>query len=528
MAAGKRSASDRPSPRIAMVDDDPAHLQVVKIILMRESLAADLHLFDDPLRALEFLATEPVNLVLLDIGMPRMNGFEVFSRLRAPGPNQTTPVIFLTAFRETDAIVQAFEMGAADVLGKPLISPILTARIRSILDTQDLQRELRQRNDELETTNRLKDEMVSICSHDLRSPLSAIDLICQFLNESLEDRSKHSAPVLVNRIINQSRLARRLVDNLLDLNRIEEGKLLPTPSFFRLRELLAACAEDEVPLLQARGIKLTANFPPEDLLCFGDREMIAQIVRNVLGNAIKFSRSQVTLDAQAPPVGADTAGQISLIVSDDGAGIPAEDVDFVFEKYRKSDMRTLGSGLGLFISRKMVELHHGRIEAWSKPGQGARFTVTLPHVVAAGALPDLSGLTDSRVLVLSASKANALLLEGVLIEAGLIHVTKEWSQDPYAPSSLPHIVVADAQAPHLERIAQVGRAMKEQGVKAVWLLLGSPGEAAAVERLVDGSYERLDAPVNPLSYLLRIEALLGRAGSADAAEGAASPRAVRR
>ena len=81
-----------------------------------------------------------------------------------------------------------------------------------------------------------------------------------------------------------------------------------------------------------------------------------------------------------PEGGADAAGQLSLIVSDDGAGIPAEDLEFVFEKYRKSDMRTLGSGLGLFISRKMVELHHGRIEAWSEPGQGARFTVTLPHV----------------------------------------------------------------------------------------------------------------------------------------------------
>jgi signal transduction histidine kinase len=527
MPSTKRSSSDRPGARIAMVDDDPAHLQVVKIILMRESLAVDLHLFDDPIRALEYLATDAVNLILLDIGMPRMNGFDLFARLRAPGPNQSTPVIFLTAYKETDSIVRAFEMGAADVLGKPLISPILTARIRAILDTQDLQSQLRQRNADLETTNRLKDEMVSICSHDLRSPLSAIDLICQFLNESLEGRSKHSAPVLVNRIINQSRLARRLVDNLLDLNRIEEGKLLPTPSFFRLRELLAACAEDEVPLLQARGVKLAANFPPEDLLCFGDREMIAQVVRNVLGNAIKFTRSQVSLDTIVPGSGADAAGQVSLIVSDDGAGIPAEDLDLVFEKYRKSDMRTLGSGLGLFISRKMVELHHGRIEAWSEPGQGARFTVTLPHVVSAGALPDLSGLTDSRVLVVSASKSNALLLEGVLIEAGLIHVTKEWSVDPHAPSSLPHIIVADAQAPHAERLAQVGRAIQEQGATPVWLVVGSAAEAAAVERLVDGAHTRLDAPVNPLSYLQRVAALLSQAGTAAGAPGPAQQRAAR-
>jgi two-component system, sensor histidine kinase and response regulator len=512
MASGKRLSSDRPGPRIAIVDDDPAHLQVVKIILTRESLATDLHLFDDPIVALEYLAKEPVNLILLDIGMARMGGFDVYARLRTPGPNQTTPIIFLTAFKETETIVQAFELGAADVLGKPLISPILTARIRSILDTQDLQRQLRLRNDELETTNRLKDEMVSICSHDLRSPLSAIDLICQFLNESIEGRSKHSAPVLVNRIINQSRLARRLVDNLLDLNRIEEGKLLPTPSFFRMRDLLATCTEDEVPLLQARGVKLLSTLPPEDVLCFGDREMIAQVIRNVLGNAIKFTRSHVNLETRVVNGAGDTQGEIELTVTDDGPGVPAEDLAVIFDKYRKSDLRTLGSGLGLFISRKMVELHHGKIVAGSDPGKGARFTITLPHVIQAGQLPDLAELTDGRVLVVSASKPNALLLEGVLIEAGLVHVTKEWSPDAESGSTLPHIVVVDAQAPAMDRLTQIVRAFKDAGVHPAWIVVGSEQEAATVDRWTEGSHERLPVPINPLVYLRRIHALLVQPG----------------
>jgi len=532
MTAAKWNASDRPVPRIAIVDDDPAHLQVVKIILMRESLAADLQLFDDPLRALEFLSAQAVNLILLDIGMPRMNGFDVFTRLRAAGPNQATPVIFLTGMKETDSIIRAFEMGAADVLGKPLMSPILTVRIRTILHTQDLQRELRERNEELEATNRLKDEMVSICSHDLRSPLSAIDLICQFLHESLEGRTKHTAPALVNRIVNQSRLARRLVDNLLDLNRIEEGKLVPAPSFFRLRDVLAACAEDEMPQLHARGVKLSTTLPPEDLLCFGDREMIAQVVRNLLGNAIKFTRSRVSLDTRLPdtrPLDGrrDATGQVELIVTDDGAGIPSEDLSVIFEKYRKSDRRTLGSGLGLFISRKMVELHHGRIEAHSEPGVGARFTVMLPHAVPAAALPDLSGLSDSRVLVVSASKPSALLLESVLVEAGLTQVTKEWSAECTVPSQMPDIVVVDAQAAHPERLAQVSRAVREQGAAPAWLLVGSPEEAAAVQRWVGGSPARLDAPVDPLAYLKRVGTLLIGAGTAAEAAEPVRERAAR-
>jgi CheY-like chemotaxis protein len=333
--------------------------------------------------------------------------------------------------------------------------------------------------------------------------------------------------VLVNRIINQSRLARRLVDNLLDLNRIEEGKLLPTPSFFRLRDLISTCAEDEVPLLQARGVKLITSLPSEDLLCFGDREMIAQVVRNVMGNAIKFTRSQVTLETRALDSSGNAGGTIELMVSDDGPGVPAEDLPHIFDKYRKSDMRALGSGLGLFISRKMVELHHGKIAATSEPGKGARFTITLPHVVPASMLPDLSELTDGRVLVVSASKPNALLLEGVLIEAGLVHVTKDWPADAESPLEFPQLVIVDAQAPHAERLIQVVRQAKSRKAAPAWLVVGSAEEAKDIGRWLDGAPERLDAPINPLTYLRRVQALLSRAGTASEQVGAPLQRALR-
>ena len=521
------TAPDRQRPRIVIVDDDPAHLQVVKIILTREAFAAELHLFEEPLKALDFLEREPVNLILLDVGMAQLDGFAVFARIRMSGPNRATPVIFLTAYKETETILQAFEMGAADVLGKPLISPILIARIRAILDTQDLQQQLRQRNEELEASNRLKDEMLSICSHDLRSPLSAIDLICQFLQEALDGRNTSSKAVLVNRIVNQSRLARRLVDNLLDLNRIEEGMLAPTPSFFRIRDLLASCAEDEVPMLQARGLKLVQSLPDEQLLCFGDREMIAQVVGNILGNAIKFTRSELTLAVRATGGGDPRGGGIEIAVADDGPGIPPQELATIFDKYRKGDQRSLGSGLGLFISRKMIELHGGRIEAASQPGQGARFTMTLPHVFPASALPDLSAIEDGRALVLSGSKQNALLLEGLLIEAGLVHVSKEWTLDSERRQALPQLVVLDVQTPPREMLGQIASQAKAVGVNPAWLFIGSEAEAAALAGWIEGEPLRLDAPLNPLDFLKRVESLLGRRAAAPEAPGRPPMRVVR-
>jgi two-component system sensor histidine kinase/response regulator len=496
---------DRQRPRIVIVDDDPAHLQVVKIILTREALVAELHLFEEPIKALEYLETGRVNLILLDVGMSQMDGFAVFERIRNAGPNQATPVIFLTAFKETETILRAFEMGAADVLGKPLISPILIARIRAILDTQDLQRQLRQRNEELEASNRLKDEMLSICSHDLRSPLSAIDLICQFLQE---ERGKQSKAVLVNRIVNQSRLARRLVDNLLDLNRIEEGMLVPTPSFFRIRDLIASCADDEGPMMQARGLRLEQALPEDNLLCFADREMIAQVLRNLLGNAIKFTRSTVSLGTRMLHADDPSGGAIEIVISDDGPGVSAEELPSIFDKYRKGDQRNLGSGLGLFISRKMLELHGGRIEVRSAPGKGAHFTLSLPNVFPVSAMPDLSGMTEGHVLVLSASKQNALLLEGILVEASLVHVSKDWSPDAAAERPLPQLIVLDAQLPPREVLGQIAPLLKAAQVSPAWILIGSEAEAGTLLPWIAGQAQRLATPLNPLVFLRRVETLL--------------------
>lgn len=516
---------ERQRPRIAIVDDDPAHLQVVKIILTREAFSAELHLFDEPVKALDFLGTTAVNLILMDVGMSQMDGFAVFERIRAGGPNVATPVIFLTAYKETETILRAFEMGAADVLGKPLISPILIARIRAILDTQELQHQLHLRNEALEATNRLKDEMLSICSHDLRSPLSAIDLICQFLQEAIDGPKKNQKAILINRIVNQSRLARRLVDNLLDLNRIEEGMLVPTPSFFRIRDLLATCAEDEVPMLQARSLKLVKSLPEEDLLCFGDREMIAQVVRNILGNAIKFTRSQVTLSVRATGAAEPEASGIEIVVADDGPGIPPQDLPAIFDKYRKADQRSLGSGLGLYISRRMVELHSGSIEAESEPGGGARFVITLPHVFPSTTLPDLSSIAQGRVLVLSGSKQNALLLEGILAESGLVHVEKEWAAQG-ARHALPQVVVVDAQVPPRDTLSQVASHMKAVGIRPAWVFIGSTVEVTALAGWIDGEPYRIGTPLNPLTYLKRVEALLREGCGTPDAKGRPAMRVV--
>lgn len=502
------------APRIMMIDDETANLEVVKHFLRKESFEPDLVFYEDGQSALDYLKSNPVDLILLDLQMPGMDGFEVMKHLKENPDTMEIPVIFLSAYNDTEFILKAFDMGATDFIGKPIISPILTARIRTIIQARTLQKELQRSNEELLNTNRLKDELLSICSHDLRSPLSSIDLVCQFLHEALDGKSQESKPELVNRIVSQSRVARRLVENLLDLNRIEEGRLVPSPSFFQINEVVRKCVEDEGPNMQAKALQHSVTLPEDDWLCFGDREMLTQVLHNVLNNAAKHSSTRVSIDCQVNEEGES----LTVVISDDGPGIASEHHEAIFEKYGKVDHSGSGSGLGLYISRQMVELHHGRIHVDSEnAGGGTRIVIELPNVFRADKLPQLSQFHESHVLIVSSSKSVAELLEGVLLEAGLVNVEQalhkdqlmERLQDPR--NSLPNAVVVDVHSGDLVA-ALVDRG--EPGLpSAGWILYGEEEASAKLSGQLPGPSVRISIPFNPLAYLREMGNILSSNGT---------------
>jgi signal transduction histidine kinase len=511
-------AGAAPLPRIMMIDDELSNLQIVKIVLMRENFDSELLLYDNGRDALDYLRGHPVDLILLDLAMPGMDGFEVMTQLNENPATAAIPVIFLSAYQETEYILRAFELGATDFIGKPIISPILTARIRQIIETRRLQTELQQSNQELVNTNRLKDELLSICSHDLRAPLNAIELICQFLSDPRSGPGEQSPDDLVTRIVSQTRLARRLVENLLDLNRIEEGRLVPAPSFFPVQELVRSCLDDELPTLQARKLSHTLELPPGELLIFADREMIAQVVHNLLNNAGKFAQSRIEVSGTLEGFTPERGGQLALTIADDGRGIPAAQQRAIFEKYAKLETHGGGSGLGLYISRQIMELHAGDIAVASRPGQGTRFTMHLPNAFQAEQLPDLAPCQQRRVAIVSATHSVSQLLESVLVEAGMIEV----SQAAAAPQlerlleqHPPELVVVDVQSELLAGVVleRLGGAKPARG----WILFGEPGETARFAQRLHLDAPALHPPLNPLEYLRAVGRLLDSRGTDEAA-----------
>ena len=500
------------TPKIAIVDDDEAHLQFIRLIMAREAYNTEVFLFNDPEKGLAYLKENPVDLVLLDVMMPGMTGFQLLEKLREDQLTAELPVIFLTSTQDTEHVVRAFEAGAVDYIAKPINSAILTARIGGVLHRKYLENELRLQNQELERLNRFKDELVSVISHDLRSPLAAIEVICQNWKEQQETSGTDTPKSgRIDRIINQSRLARRLVENFLDYDKMEQGRLVPEPTFFPIEELIHSCAEDEHPLLQDRNLELEIKLPEEQLLLFADREMLAQAIRNVLGNAIKFASQRITFQITADKLSNQSGGILRMVISDDGVGIPEEKIAFIFDKYTKADSGASGTGLGLFITRQVVQLHHGWITASSRPGQETIFTMEIPLLYRPEDLPDMEDLAQEPVAILSPDRHTATLLEGILSEAGMLGVSTIVGTEmdiEVLQKSHPRLIVADLQQESTQ-LSSLSQIIHQLDPEIGWLLHGPEQLMEDFLKTSAEPHPFLTTPVDPLRFL-RMAAMLLR------------------
>jgi two-component system sensor histidine kinase/response regulator len=515
MVTSPQRPQGEPEPTILVIDDEPANLQLIKMAVTREQFRCNLVLCVSARDGLEYLEQHPAHLILLDVVMPGMNGFEMFSQLKADPRWADVPVIFLSAVNEPQYIIQGLEMGAADYIGKPLIAQVLTARFRSVLRMKHLQAELKHRNVELENANRLKDEFLSFCSHDLRAPISAIELTCQFLDDQLGEAPEAEQRETIARIVNQTRLARRLVESLLDMNKIEEGRVIPQPTFFSPNDLLDGCVRDHQPMILAKALKLTVEPHGEDAVCFGDREMIAQTVRNVLGNAVKFANTRVRVTSRIEPGAVDTGGFWRLAIADDGTGIPPGEEETIFNKYAKSDLRDAGYGLGLYIAKQTVSLHRGSITAASPEGEDTYISIRLPFAFPREALPDLAGAGQASVRIVTAARETAELLETILLEGGLVHVSGGPSHanalDEIA-SHPPSVAIVDLASDPVDFLRLMKMIGNGQGPTR-WMLIGAPDELETLRRHLPPSTALLEMPINPLLCLRRVGDLCERRAS---------------
>jgi signal transduction histidine kinase len=333
---------------------------------------------------LELIAKNP-DVVVLDVKLPDMSGFEVCQRIKSNLDTSSVPVLLTSAkFVSTAKRVQGLEWGADGYLVQPAEAIELIAIIRALVRARRAEDE---RNDLLtrertarrgaERLNRLKDEFLATISHELRTPLTAIlGWSRLIMAQEIEPDRMQKGLATIER---NARAQAQLVEDMLDVSAIITGKLRVNPRPTSIRAVIEAAMETVRPAAEARGVTLSAELEAGVGAMVGDEDRLQQVFWNLLSNGVKFTPAGGRVEVRAARVGSE----LVVTVSDTGKGIHADFLPFVFDRFRQADSSASrlqgGLGLGLAIARHLVEMHGGSIEAESEgEDRGATFTIHLP------------------------------------------------------------------------------------------------------------------------------------------------------
>jgi signal transduction histidine kinase len=390
----RRRSESSPPVNILLVDDTPAKLLSYEAML--SDLGENLVRANSANEALEQLLTLDVALILLDVNMPGMDGFELASMIRQHPRYQKTAIIHVSAVNLSELDhVRGYESGAVDYLSVPIVPDLLRAKVRVFVDlyrkTRELERLNREledrvgeRTEQLETSmerlkeqDRRKDQFLAMLAHELRNPLAAISSAQAVIRapSRTEDQADKGHGVIER----QTNQLRRLIDDLLDVSRVSSDKLDLRKEPLELADVVTTAVDSLRAEIESRGIQLSLAIPQESVPLAADRVRLVQVFTNLLDNAAKFTPKGGSILLEVERQGA----QAAVRVSDDGIGMDPKSLAQVFEMFYQVDQsleRTHGGlGLGLTLARRLVEMHGGRLEASSAGlGKGSQFVAWLP------------------------------------------------------------------------------------------------------------------------------------------------------
>jgi two-component system, sensor histidine kinase and response regulator len=358
---------------ILIVDDNKENIKVLGLALKEKNY--NLIVAFSGKNALEILDLTPIDLVLLDVMMPEMDGFEACSRMKANPKTKDIPVIFITALTELDNIVRGFEVGGVDYITKPFKSNELFARVQTQLEIRNQRLKLEEQTLELKETIETRDKLYSLIAHDLRSPLANIKSILTALSN--QDIDEGSFKELVTALQKTTNETFDLLENLLLWSRNKLSKLSPQKTTFSLNQVITETAELLKTNAMQKSIRVeTVISKPVDI--HADKNMISTVIRNLGSNAIKFTQKGgiIKIESEAK------SDCIQISVTDNGVGISPGNLSNLFGRdgfyTTYGTEQEKGSGLGLKLVLDFVNYHNGNIDVESEEGVGSKFTVTLP------------------------------------------------------------------------------------------------------------------------------------------------------
>lgn len=366
------------APVIFLIDDVVQNLQVLSGTLRQEGYRIS-GASSGPV-ALRILKQLKPDLILCDIIMPEMDGYEVARQLKANPETRDIPLIFLTARTESEDIIKGFAVGGVDYVTKPFNTSELMARVRNHLELKQARDLIEKHAQRLSALNQEKDHILSIAAHDLKNPLASIMLMA----EMIQIRQGHLEPEKMldyaSQIYQDADRMLLIITNLLDINRIESGRIQAQIQPWPLQEILTRLRREYQPMADKKGIRLHLGEGKAGVYLQTDPLLLFQLLDNLLSNALKFTDSgkEVSLECLCE------AEQVCFEIADQGPGFTPADQEQMYQKFARLSARpTAGensTGLGLAIVRRLVDMLQVRLNFKTELGQGSCFTVCVPRV----------------------------------------------------------------------------------------------------------------------------------------------------
>ena len=367
---------------LLLVDDLEENLLALEALLKREDVVCLKARSGD--EALELLLVHDVALALVDVQMPGMDGFQLAEFMRGNVNARHVPIIFVTAgSADLQRRFRGYEAGAVDFIQKPIETDILRSKANVFIDLYRQRREILAQRDELESyanalraADRRKNDFIAMLGHELRNPIMALRAGLQLLERQSDKNRKADIQA---RMEVQAHHLSRLIEDLLDVARIDQGKISLQRERVSLQSVIESAVDTSRPKIEAGAHDLTVALPSQPLWLDGDFTRLSQVVSNLLTNAAKYTPSEGQIRVSADVV----QNEVRIDIVDNGVGVAHDMQGRIFDLFTQSkgpdDRSREGLGIGLALVKQLVEMHDGAVELASDgPGQGSCFTLRFP------------------------------------------------------------------------------------------------------------------------------------------------------
>ncbi len=350
--------------KIMIVDDNMMNIELLKEIL--SAFNVEIQTFLKPKEALKVMQKEKFDLILLDIMMPEMSGFELANKIKKIKYNKNTGIIFISALSDSHNKITGYNLGSLAYIEKPFDINIVKSQIYNYLKTKKTE----------EVLINSKESFWASVAHDLKTPINAeINALNLLLDKTFgELRSMQSE--IIEDVLNSTKFMKDIVENVLCKNKIENNKIVLSKEVHSINEVIYHCIEASKHLLKPKNQKIQFEFNNENILLPLDFIEIKRAILNIIANANEYSTTNSKIIIKITK----TESKVNLIIQDFGKGIDIEKQEDIFSQYitYAKKYKKVGTGLGLYIAKEIIEAHNGKISLESKPNKGTTVTISLP------------------------------------------------------------------------------------------------------------------------------------------------------